>query len=153
METISGYELKEFNRVYKEMDDLYHEIALKLGLSDSAFIILYALCEQGNGCLQKDICAQAFVSKQTINSSIRRLEKKGILFLEPGKGRDMHICLNEMGRQFVQEKIVPVVQMENSVFSGMSPIESAELLRLNRKYLEQFREKVGAFLNGTAKRP
>ena len=65
METISGYELKEFNRVYKEMDDLYHEIALKLGLSDSAFIILYALCEQGNGCLQKDICAQAFVSKQT----------------------------------------------------------------------------------------
>ncbi len=65
----------------------------------------------------------------------------------------MHICLTEMGRQFVQEKIVPVVQMENSVFSGMSPIESAELLRLNRKYLEQFREKVGAFLNGTAKRP
>ncbi len=91
METISGYELKEFNRVYKEMDDLYHEIALKLGLSDSAFIILYALCEQGNGCLQKDICAQAFVSKQTINSSIRMPEKKEILFLDPGKGRDMDI--------------------------------------------------------------
>lgn len=150
METISGYELKEFNRIYKELDDLYHEIARKLGLSDSAFTILYTLCEQGDGCLQRDICTQAFISKQTINSSIRRLEQKGILFLKPGKGRDMHIYLTETGRQLVQEKIFPVVWMENSVFAGMTPTESAELLRLNRKYLEQFREKAGQFLGGSA---
>ena len=60
----------------------------------------------------------------------------------------MHICLTEAGRKWIQEKIFPVVQMENSVFAGMSPAESAELLRLNRKYLEQFREKAGQFLHG-----
>ena len=64
--------MRRYNHLLGETEAVYHEMSLKLGLSDSAFIILYALCEQGNGCLQKDICAQAFVSKQTINSSIRR---------------------------------------------------------------------------------
>ena len=68
MEERQQNDVNEFNRLYKEMDDLYHDIALKLGLSDSALTIFYAICELGDGCLQKDICSQSFCSKQTINS-------------------------------------------------------------------------------------
>ena len=46
-------------------------------------------------------------SKQTINSSVRNLEKKGILYLEKGTGRDKKIFLTEKGRQLVKEKIRP----------------------------------------------
>ena len=71
---------KEFNYLYKQMDDLYHDIAVHAGLSDSAFTILYGLLDIGDGCLQKDISSQYSISRQTINSSIKNLEKKWEFF-------------------------------------------------------------------------
>ena len=62
-------EVQQFNRLYKELDDLYHEIALAMGLSDSAFAVMYVVGTLGDGCLQRDICREAYVSKQTVNSS------------------------------------------------------------------------------------
>ena len=69
--------LKEFDSLYKMIDDIYHEIALSIHLTDSAFIILYCLLELGDGCSQKDICKLYSISKQTINSSVKSLESKG----------------------------------------------------------------------------
>lgn len=66
MENTFGNELREFNCLYKEVDEIYHEIALKMGISDSGFIILYALAELGDGCLQKDIAKIYYISKQTV---------------------------------------------------------------------------------------
>ena len=37
--------LKEFDSLYKMIDDVYHEIALSMHLTDSAFLILYCLLE------------------------------------------------------------------------------------------------------------
>ena len=133
--------MKEFNRIFKECNRIYHDIALKLGLSDSGFDILYTLCDIGNGCLQKDICNMSFISKQTVSSSIHKLENQGLLYLKAGKGREMQIFLTETGKQFVNEKIQPVVAVENSIFQELSPEECRELLRLNEKYLTCFREK------------
>lgn len=55
--------LQEFNRIYKKSNEIYHNIALQLGLSNSAFDILYSICELGDGCLQKDICARNLYSQ------------------------------------------------------------------------------------------
>lgn len=133
-------ERKEFNRIYKEVDDLYHEIARKLALSDSAFDILYTMCELGDGCLQRDICQISFISKQTINSSIRKLEREGYLTLRPGKGRDMHLFLTEQGRRAVDEKICPVMEMEREAFFGMEAEQRQLLLALTRDYMARLRE-------------
>ena len=65
--------LAEYTRLHSEMDGLYHTLAVRAGLSDSALDILYALCVLGDGCLQRDVCALSFTSKQTIHSSIRKL--------------------------------------------------------------------------------
>ena len=70
-------ELKEYNQIYKELNEIYHSMALKTGLSDSAFDIFYAIAVIGDGCLQRDICQMTFLSKQTIHSSVRKLEKEG----------------------------------------------------------------------------
>ena len=43
---ISKY-LKEYNHIYKEANDIYHEIARKLQLSDSALDIFYTIFEIG----------------------------------------------------------------------------------------------------------
>lgn len=133
-------EVQQFNRLYKELDDIYHEIALAIGVSDSAFAVLYVVCTLGDGCLQRDICREAYVSKQTISSSVRNLEKNGFLHLEK-RGRDKHICLTEKGRIFVEQKIRPVIEMENAAFLEMEPDERAEFIRLSQKYVDLFGKK------------
>ena len=75
--------LMAFNRIYQSFVGIYHDIALELGLSDSGFVILYTICETGDGCLQKDLSTMLSMSKQTINSSIRRLEKDDFLTTTP----------------------------------------------------------------------
>lgn len=135
-------EIQKFNRLYKEQDDLYHDIALYAGMSDSACSILYAICVLGDGCLQRDICREAFTSKQTINSSVRNLERKGILYLEKGTGRDKKIFLTEKGRQLVEEKIRPVIELENDSLLGMEPDEREMFIRLYEKYVGNFRRGV-----------
>ncbi len=138
--------LKEYNRIYKENNNIYHDIALRLKLSDSAFDIFYAVCVLGDGCLQRDICSLSATSKQTINSSIRKLEKEGYLTLKPGKGRQMHIFLTETGKALAQERIYPVIEIENSVFDAMSENECRELLRLSKKYMEILKKNVKELL-------
>ena len=75
-------EMKELNKQYRETDRIYHEISMQSGLSDSAFMILYAIVELGDGCQQKDIADLYCYSRQTINSSISGLQRNGILQLQ-----------------------------------------------------------------------
>lgn len=129
---------KKFNYLYKELDDIYHKLALKLNLADSAFMVLYAIADIGDGCLQKEISAHYSLSRQTINSSVKNLEKQGYLYLTSGSGRDKHIHLTDAGQQFANEHIAPVLAMENAAFDGMTPTEQQELLRLTGKYIQLF---------------
>lgn len=134
--------LKDFIRMDKELDDLYHDVASKMNLSDSAFTIFYIICELGDGCLQRDICREAFANKQTINSSIRKLEQEGYLFLKQGRGRDKHIFFTEKGKQFIESRIVPVMEAEKEAFSALTSREQEELLRLSRKNIDFLRAKL-----------
>lgn len=84
MESKQNRALKEFDSLYKMIDDVYHEIALSMHLTDSAFLILYCLLELGDGCSQKDICKLYSISKQTVNSSVKSLEDKGFLVRKAG---------------------------------------------------------------------
>lgn len=128
--------LKEFNRIYKKTNEIYHDIALRLGLSDSAFDILYSISEWGDGCLQKDICNATCIPKQTIHSSIRQMEKSGYLTLSSGKGRSMHITLTDLGKNLLERTIYPVMQMEGEAFHCMTDEECQQMLALFGKYIQ-----------------
>lgn len=138
---ISKY-LKEYNRLYKEANDIYHEAARRLHLSDSAFDIFYAIFELGDNCLQRDICKASCLPKQTINSSIRKLKEDGYLTLSPGKGRSMHIHLTQSGQELIQEKLIPLIQIENNALESFSPEECEQLLYLNAKYNRALRARL-----------
>lgn len=134
MDVFMSKELKEYNKIYKELNEIYHCIALKLRISDSVFDIFYAIAILGNGCLQRDICKMTFLSKQTIHSSVRKLEKEGYIFLKKGTGRSMHIFLTPSGEALITEKILPVIEIEQKCFEDMTSEERKLLLRLNKKY-------------------
>lgn len=126
--------LREYNRIYKEVNDIYHDVATKFGLSNSAFDILYTICEMGDGCLQRDVCNATFIPKQTVNSSIRKMEQAGYVTLSDGKGRSKHIHLTESGHTLLKETIFPIVEAENEAFTELSQEECDLLLKLQGKY-------------------
>ena len=138
---ISKY-LKEYNHIYKEANDIYHEIARKLQLSDSALDIFYTIFEMGDNCLQRDICKASCMPKQTVNPSIRKLQTDGYLTLSPGKGRSMHIHLTPSGQKLIQEKLVPLIRIENDAFEDMTVEECEQLIHLNAKYNQTLRSRL-----------
>ena len=88
-----------------EINALYHEAAVKMGVSDSVQNILYVLCEKDGRCLQSEVSKLTGISRQTINSAIRNLEKEGIVFLEPGKGRNTPVPDGKRGKNCGGENI------------------------------------------------
>ena len=142
MEYKESHELKEINRLIKELMDLYYEVSLKSSLSESAFDILYALVSMGSGCMQKDIADYYHVSRTTINSSAKKLEEQGYLTMQKGHGKNKHLFLTDAGKKLVSEKIIPVMQMEAGIFAEMKPGEGKEFLRLFQEYIRIYRERI-----------
>ena len=132
----------EYNHLYKEFDDIYHDAALNASLSDSAFDILYGIFELGDGCLQRDICRTSCIPKQTINSAIRKMEQKELLYLTPGDGRNTVVFLTEKGKELMEKTIYPIIQIENDIYNSWTPEEQETFLRLNRDFAERLRDKV-----------
>lgn len=130
--------LREYNRLYKRYDSVWHELAVALDLSDSALSILYRILEEGGGCLQRDLCDSISLTKQTVHSSVRKLQEQGLLTLERGKGRDLRIRLTPLGQKLTREKIAPLIELENSVFRELGPEDSRLLLCLTARYLAVF---------------
>ena len=135
---------REYGSLYRSSNELYHHIAMKMGLSGSAFDILYALDGLGDGCLQKDVCAASGMTKQTVNTSVHKLERVGAVELRVERGRGTHLHLTETGRKLVEACIRPVVDAEEAAFAALSPEECEELLRLTRAYLDHLRAKAEA---------
>ena len=141
MEQNPGGLLRQYNSLYKGYNELYHEISLAAGLADSVFWILYYLLEEGDGCLQRDLCVFAGISKQTIHSAIRKMQDQGLLSLTPGRGRNLHIHLTGEGRRLAEERVLPVIRMERQALADLTPEESRALLALTRKHLDSLRRQ------------
>lgn len=140
--------LQEFDRLNNAIDEFYHEIAARQGLSDSAYAILQAVLVLGNGCTQTEIYKYTLLNKQTVNSSVKKLHQDGLIEFQAGAGRELKIHLTTKGDALVREKIFPVEQAENEVFEEMTDTEQQEILRLMEKYLIAFRSKIEALYGG-----
>ncbi len=95
MNTYISKDINRFNYLLSETDAVYHDMSKRLGLSDSISQILYTICDLGDGCLLQEICRRCGLSKQTVNSAIRRLESDGCLYLEAAGARNKKACLTD----------------------------------------------------------
>lgn len=137
-----GKNLRRYNQMLSEINALYHEAAWKLGLSDSAQQILYAICNLGSPCLLRDIIHLSGASKQTINSALRKLEQEGILLVEAIDGRKKQVMLTKKGETLTQETAMQIIRMENEIYSEWSAEEIEIYMQLTQNYLEALREKM-----------
>lgn len=73
----------EYNAIESLIGCAYHEAALKMHLADSELCILYTLHTHGPGCLQSTLYKETGLTKTTVNSALKKLEKGGTLYLTP----------------------------------------------------------------------
>ncbi len=137
----SSKELRRFNHLISETDAAYHRAAVRLGLSDSAFHILYTLSDSGGSCLLREMCRLTGISKQTLHSAIRKLQDDGILSIETVGGRSRMLHLTPEGERLAAATVLPVIGAENSIFASWPPEEVERYLSMTQRYLEMFREK------------
>ena len=131
---------QQYTYLAGEINALYHEAAVKAGISDSIQNILYVICENGTSCLQSEISKLTGISRQTINSAIRKLEKEDIVYLKQGKGKNTIVCLTQKGEKYASEKIKPLLEIENMIWQEWTPEEQREYLRLTEKYRDALKK-------------
>ncbi|MEE0434383.1 MAG: winged helix-turn-helix transcriptional regulator [Peptococcaceae bacterium] len=134
----------DYTALAGEINALYHEAAVRAGISDSVQNILYVLCEEQGHCPQSEIARRTGISRQTINSAIRKLEKDGIIVLEPGKGRNTIVCLTEKGQCFAEEKIAPLFAVENKIWNEWTEEEQRTYLNLTKKYRDALKRHMAS---------
>ena len=145
MKICASKEMKRFNHLISETEALYHEIALKLGLSDSALQILYTVCNNGEYCPLQEICRISGISKQTINSSLRKLEADDIVYLEQISGKNKNVCLTEKGKCLAESTVAKLITAENEIFSSWSYDDLDKYLKLTELYLTELKKKSNEF--------
>ena len=131
---------QEYIRLQHQIDEFYHELAVRQKLSDSALLVLWTLTELGEGCAQRDICRQFALTKQTVHSSVQKLAKEGLLSLRPGPGREVQVFLTESGQALIREKILPLKQAEEAAYLRMGGEKLAEMLRLTQTWFTLFQQ-------------
>lgn len=142
----SSKELKRYNYLSSEIDAAYHEISSILGLPDSSMIVLYTICDNGDSCLLADIVRNSGISKQTVNSALRKLEADGIIYLESAGARNKTVCLTKQGKELADRTARQIIDVENDIFSSWAQEDVKRYLELTERYLQDFKKRIKGFI-------
>ncbi len=136
-------QIMEINRLWNEIDKIYHEMAQSYGISDSVFWILSILYQSETPVSQTELCSSWYYSKQTVNSSVASLVKKGWVILEtlPGTRNKKKLILTESGRDFSKKIMGETDEMEERTYSRFTEEERTLFISMFRSVNQYMREE------------
>lgn len=148
---ISGF-LGEYNSIVKETEKIYRDFARALGLSESAFWILYTLREEGDGITQREMVHTNYLPAQTINSALKKLEAQGYVELKSQDDkRKKQVFLTKAGEELSRQTADRVMSMEANAAASLTKEEQAVFLAVFRKYTDGLKENLAGMNQETKK--
>jgi DNA-binding MarR family transcriptional regulator len=144
--------IRSYNELFKACNQIYHRLARHYGLSDCAFSILYFLRNEGKPMTQAELCAGLFLSKQTVNSALKKLEFCGQVRLEPAPGqqRNKLVYLTPAGEALIVQTVDPIFRVEESAWSCMAPEAQQTFLELWSEYLKHLQAAADQLIDSTS---
>ena len=136
-------EMRRFNHLMGELDAVYHCMSLKLGVTDSEMSILYTVCDVGEPCPIREICRRCGLSKQTVNSALRKLEEQKSIRLETCGFKSKSIVLTDSGRKLADEFIAALTCVWSNVYSVYDCYEQSGSRRWWWQQDDEFWKKPG----------
>ena len=155
MELNRAQNLEALNQIYEMIDDIYDSYAASFHITDVELWVLYALSEHNGDYLQTDLCRNWYYSLQTIHTTIKNMEKKGLITLvyQQGNNKNKYIHLTEAGEKLVEEIIVPLTKAEKTAISTLTEEEQDLLLPLLQKQASALKTEVQKIHRPRAEKP
>ena len=144
MEQSLDQKMEELTQIYELVGDVYDGYAASFGITDAELWVLYALSRHNGDYLQTDICRRWYYSLQTIHTTIKNMEKKGLITLlcQPGNRKNKYLHLTKAGEQLTTKITEPLMQAEKAAFSALTGEEQALLLPLLQKHAQALQTEV-----------
>lgn len=81
---------------------------------------VYTICDCGQDgvCPLQVICLQTGLTKQTVNSVLRKLEKEDVLYLKRSGVKQKTVCLTENGKLLVKNTATRMLKAENAIWES-----------------------------------
>lgn len=137
-----------FNKLFNDQEALYRVVAANAGLTEAAYRILYAVCESKETWSQSDICREWNYPKQTVNSSVNKLLKQGLIMLSAdvnSKNRKI-ILLTESGKVFCEKWIHPVIEADIKSLEIFTENELNIIIEILKKQYDSLKENLSSLL-------
>lgn len=136
MRSVLTKEMVEFNRLYKETDNIYTRYAASQGISTTTLCVLYSLYISETPCTQTQLVEDWGIPMQTINSCLKSMEKSGTVRMEFAEGNRKSKCilLTCEGKEMAERIIAPLVEAENNAMDALEEGQRRLLMEVTRKH-------------------
>lgn len=137
-------QLENLNQQIKELSGIYHQAAVRLGISDNEFWVWYTVFVMGEEYSQQDICEIWSLPKQTVNSVVMNMVKRGFIKLEvvPGTRNRKLLRLTDKGKSYGEAVVRPIFEAEYRTIARLTEEERQLCISLLNKYIRYLREEL-----------
>ncbi|EOS38343.1 hypothetical protein C808_02544 [Lachnospiraceae bacterium M18-1] len=132
------------NQRIKELNSLYRIAAGKSGISDGEVCIWSTLLCGEEEYSQQDLSDLLFLPKQTVNSIVSNLIKRGFVYLEhvPGTRNRKVIRLTQEGREYGESKVMWIFNAEQKALEQTDPEQVQSAIKMIEKYILSFKKEI-----------
>ena len=136
--------LEGLNQQMRELTAIYHRMAGKYGISDGEFWVWYTLLLFDGELSQQDICEMWFLPRQTVNSAVSGMVRRGDVRLEamPGTRNKKIIHLTPKGKQYGEGIFRGIYKAEQRAVEKMTPRERQDCADALSKYVHSLKEEL-----------
>ena len=129
----------------KQFDALYRNAGAIFGFSDCAMWVLSFLTISGEEVSQQDLIGKMMFPKQTINSAVSVLVKKGLVELSmiPGTRNKKKISLTSAGAEISGSTVVRMYQAECRAVEQMGIRKMEQFLKLYSEFYKYLHTEFG----------
>lgn len=131
--------LSEMNAQEKRFGALYRQAALQFGLSECAMWVLYFLVSSDEPLTQHELTERIMFPKQTINSAVISLARRGYLELRtiPEKRSSKQVVLSSEGGQLAQNTVKKMRTAEERAVKALGQEKIEQFIALHDEFMEQ----------------
>lgn len=137
-------QIDTINQRIKELNSLYHIAAGKSGISDGEVSIWSTLLCSEEEYSQQDFSDLLHLPKQTVNSIISNLVKKGFVSLEhdPGTRNRKVVRLTKEGRDYGEANVMWIFQAEEKALEQTDSEQVKVCIEMIEKYISNLKKEI-----------
>lgn len=131
--------IREYYDIYFEIGSVYDKLAKSHGITATTLFVLQIIYENQEKCTQRLICEKLFYPKQTVNTILDSLYKKGYIIkqISDFDKRNKYILLTESGKSYTNPVFSDIRHIEEVSFANMEPEQRQGMIKGERAFLEQ----------------